>query len=74
MKKIDTRGLSCPEPVLRTRQELEKMSRDEPLDVLVDTVTARENVTRAAKSLGREVEVEQVEGDYLVHISGGGKS
>ncbi len=72
MKKIDTRGLSCPEPVLRTRQEL-KNAPGESLDVLVDTVTARENVTRSAKSLGFGVDVEEMDGDFLLHITKGGK-
>jgi len=51
MKTIDTTGLSCPEPVIRTRAALQSLAAGEVLQVLVDTVTARENVLRTARSL-----------------------
>ncbi|WP_072499593.1 sulfurtransferase TusA family protein [Olsenella phocaeensis] len=45
MKTIDARGLSCPEPVVLTRNAL----RDEAeLEVLVDSPAPRENVSRFA--------------------------
>ena len=68
MKSVDTRGLSCPEPVLRAREQLETLAEGDSLDVLVDTVTARENVTRAAISLGFDVEVEASAKEFVVHI------
>jgi tRNA 2-thiouridine synthesizing protein A len=57
---IDVRGLSCPQPVLLTMEKLKSLSQGE-LVVLVDTDTSRENVLRAAASLGwqaREVRPE----------------
>ncbi|MDI9612637.1 MAG: sulfurtransferase TusA family protein [Acidobacteriota bacterium] len=48
---VDARGLSCPQPVLMTMKEIQKVRQGEII-VLVDTDTARENVTRAAVSKG----------------------
>ena len=46
---IDCCGLSCPEPVLQTRKALQEAGTD-TITVKVDTVTAKDNVSRAAKS------------------------
>ena len=48
---IDTRGLSCPQPVIMALEAMRKEENKE-LVVLVDTDTARENVSRAAAGLG----------------------
>lgn len=48
-KIIDARGLSCPQPVLMTLEEI-KAGEEQILEVLVDTSTSVENVTRAAKT------------------------
>lgn len=46
---VDARGLSCPQPVLMTLEEIRKQAGGE-IDVLVDTDTSKENVSRAAES------------------------
>ena len=58
MKTIDVSGLSCPEPVVRTRAALQALPAGETIEVLVDTVTARENVLRTAQALGCRSSVE----------------
>ncbi|OGP71376.1 MAG: preprotein translocase subunit TatB [Deltaproteobacteria bacterium RBG_13_60_28] len=58
---IDARGLSCPQPVLLTLENLQKISRGEVV-VLVDTETSKENVSRAAASLGWQVKEVQFQG------------
>ena len=50
MKKIDARGLSCPEPVIMTKNAM--ASREAAYEVLVDNVTAKENVSRFAVHQG----------------------
>ena len=55
---IDARGLSCPEPALRTRQTIGKI-KSGTLEVLVDTVTARDNVKRLAENNGWQVTLEE---------------
>jgi len=61
-KKVDARGFSCPQPVIMTRRAIEE--GEFPIEVLVETVTSRENVRRAAEKLGCQVEVEEM-GDKL---------
>ena len=53
---IDTRGLSCPMPVIMVQNVVRK---DAPakLEVLADAKVAVENVTRFAHSQGYQVEV-----------------
>ncbi len=58
MNTVDARGLSCPEPVLRTSNALKDLPAGEQLEVLVDTVTSRNNVERMARSKGYTVKVE----------------
>ena len=61
---IDTRGLSCPQPVLMVYPHL---SQNEPVDVLVDNATSQENVTRAARKNGWNVEAKD-EGNDVVRL------
>ena len=51
-KVVDARGLSCPQPVLETKKALETVSGGETVQILVDTVTSRENVLRFGTSKG----------------------
>ncbi|HOW54941.1 MAG TPA: sulfurtransferase TusA family protein [Syntrophorhabdaceae bacterium] len=48
---VDATGLSCPQPVLLTMNEIKKMGKGE-IVILVDTVTSKENVSRAAIAQG----------------------
>ncbi|MBW2561871.1 MAG: sulfurtransferase TusA family protein [Deltaproteobacteria bacterium] len=66
--KIDARGLSCPQPVLMTIDTIkgEKMGE---VEILVDTETSKENVSRAAANQGWEVADVAEEGDeYRITI------
>ena len=46
---VDARGLSCPQPVIMTLDEI-KQGQEKEIIVLVDTDTSKENVIRAAES------------------------
>ncbi len=52
---IDARGLSCPQPVLMTLDELKKTAATEMV-VLVDTEASKENVSRAVEKQGWQVQ------------------
>jgi tRNA 2-thiouridine synthesizing protein A len=66
VKIVDARGLSCPEPVMLTHQAIQKLGKG-TIEVLADTGTARENVSRMAKSSGWGVTVEdQPDGSYRI--------
>ena len=69
MKTIDVTGLSCPEPVVRTQAALNSLAAGEKLKVLVDTVTARENVSRTARAAGCEVNIEERGGQFCLTLS-----
>ena len=56
MERLDVRGLSCPEPVLRVRQALK--NKDELL-VLLDSQIALENVKRMAQNMGLKIALEE---------------
>ncbi len=58
---VDARGLSCPQPVLLTLNEMKKTDKGE-IVILVDTDTSKENVSRAATAQGWQVKSIESEG------------
>lgn len=67
-KKVDARGLSCPQPVLMTLDVI-KTGETNELEILVDTDTSKENVIRAAQSQGWTVSNISDEGEcYKIEI------
>ncbi|MBU1035226.1 sulfurtransferase TusA family protein [bacterium] len=67
-EKIDVRGLSCPLPVVTVRKKLLEM-KNGVLEVLVDTGTSRDNITRMAVNTGWKVEAKEEDGEYRLIIS-----
>ena len=66
---VDARGLSCPQPVILTMNEIKKAKKGEII-VLVDTDTSKENVSRAATSQGWQVKSVESEGiGYRITVS-----
>ncbi|CAN2040071.1 Preprotein translocase subunit TatB [Candidatus Magnetomoraceae bacterium gMMP-15] len=59
---VDARGLSCPQPVILTLNEI-KTGNDDEMIVLVDTDTSKENVIRAAVSQGYQMNEVSPDGD-----------
>lgn len=65
---VDARGLSCPQPVLMTIDEI-KRTKESELLVLVDAEASKENVSRAAESKGWQVkDITEAEGAWRLHI------
>jgi TusA-related sulfurtransferase len=64
---LDARGLSCPEPVIRTKKVL-KLGSSSPITVLVDNKVAAENIKRLAKSLKFQCAIQEQDGDLLLTI------
>jgi TusA-related sulfurtransferase len=46
LKRVDVRGLGCPEPVLKTIQAAQEPGN---FEVIVDSETARENILRVLR-------------------------
>ena len=66
---VDARGLSCPQPVIMTMDEIKKVGKGE-IAIIVDTDTSRENVSRAATSKGWQVKSVEPEGTgYRITIA-----
>lgn len=63
---VNASGLSCPQPVMLTKKALSNLSSGR-VEVLVDTATSRNNVSRFAENKGWKAEVEELEsGGYKV--------
>lgn len=62
---IDARGLSCPQPVIVTKAALEKM-KSGTAEILVDTVTSRENVIRFATRAGWKTSWKETDTGFAV--------
>jgi len=54
-KVLDCLGLYCPEPVFRTRLELDELDEGQVLEVIADDPAAEEDIKRLANRLGHEV-------------------
>lgn len=68
---VDARGLSCPQPVIMTVNEIKKGKSDD-LVIMVDTDTAKENVSRAANAQGWEVaDIQPEDEGYRIAIRKG---
>jgi len=68
MTEVDARGLSCPMPVIKTRKALEDIESGNVV-VIVDDATARDNVTRLAKSKGCTISVERKGDDFYLTLT-----
>jgi tRNA 2-thiouridine synthesizing protein A len=61
--EVDVRGYSCPIPVVRTKKAIEE-NPGQPLTVLVETATSKENVSRLAQSKRYSVKVEDLKDGF----------
>lgn len=65
--QVDTRGRSCPEPVLLTKKVLDK--KPAQVEVLTDSSTARDNIIRLAENQGYKVSTAQQGADYILTLT-----
>jgi TusA-related sulfurtransferase len=63
---VDARGLSCPHPIMLVSTALKKLNKGE-VEVLVDSGTSRDNVSRLAMNSGWTVTIdEKPEGNFRI--------
>jgi tRNA 2-thiouridine synthesizing protein A len=62
-RTLDCVGLYCPEPVFRTRIELDKLSAGQILAVIADDPAAEEDIKRLTERLGYRLLEIRKEGD-----------
>ena len=55
IKTIDVRGLFCPEPVFRTKVEMERLSKGDTLKILSDDPESEEDISRWVNRNGHEL-------------------
>ncbi|HII36552.1 MAG TPA: sulfurtransferase TusA family protein [Nitrosopumilaceae archaeon] len=54
-KVLDVRGMFCPEPVFRTKIELERMTVGNTLKVIADDPASEEDISRWVNRTGHQL-------------------
>jgi TusA-related sulfurtransferase len=68
-KKVDTKGLTCPRPLVETKKALKKMEVGETLEVVGDHGPSKAEVPEAMEDQGHEiVSVKEKGGTWRVVI------
>jgi TusA-related sulfurtransferase len=60
--KIDTCGMSCPQPVLMVKKALEK--KESQFEIIVDNNTAKDNIIRFLDSQNLSAKIEEAD-EYI---------
>lgn len=68
MIEVDARGLSCPLPVVKTKQALENTDED-CIKVIIERADGCQNVVRFAESQGYLCDVEEKDGLFNITIT-----
>lgn len=63
---LDLRGLSCPIPLIKTKDALAGAAA---VSVVVDEPPAKENIIKFAKSQNFQVNCSEAGGEYTINIS-----
>jgi tRNA 2-thiouridine synthesizing protein A len=66
-RKIDARGLSCPQPVVLTSQAIREGASD--LEIVVDNEVSKENLLRLAKKYNMRADVRKANRDIIISMS-----
>jgi tRNA 2-thiouridine synthesizing protein A len=64
-RRLDCLGLYCPEPVFKTRMEMDEMKKGEVLEVLADDPAAEEDIKSLVEHLEQEIVSVSKEGDTV---------
>jgi TusA-related sulfurtransferase len=64
-RTLDCLGLYCPEPVFKTRLELDELRIGETLEVLADDPAAESDIRSLVKNLGQELVSVTKKGDTI---------
>jgi tRNA 2-thiouridine synthesizing protein A len=68
MVTIDVRGLSCPIPVLKTKQAVK--NKEKKLEIISDSNASMENILKYLRSAGYNFTVTEVEENYIIKAKG----
>lgn len=67
-KEIDLTGLYCPMPIVRAREEIEKVALGDELRIKADDPAAEEDLKRWATRAGQEVVSVSKDGDVVTVV------
>lgn len=68
-KTLDTKGMSCPIPILKTKKAMEALTKDQILKVETTDPGSQKDMPSWASRTGNEiVKVEQGTGTYTFYI------
>lgn len=65
-KELDTRGLDCPLPILRTKKALVEMQPGQVLRIIASDTGSVKNFTAFAKQTGNELLADEVKEEEFV--------
>ncbi|MBP2639277.1 MAG: preprotein translocase subunit TatB [Firmicutes bacterium] len=65
LKTLDLRGLSCPIPLIQTKNALENAAE---VQVTVDEPVAKENILKFAKARNLQAQCSVNDGEYTITI------
>ena len=68
MMKLDVRGLSCPMPVLKTKQAIKAGEKN--LEITSDNNTSMENISKYLRVEGFNFTVTEDKDDYIIRTKG----
>lgn len=64
MERIDTCGMSCPQPVLMTKKAIDK--KPDNLEIIVDNNVARANVERFLNKSGYSINIREEDELFII--------
>jgi len=68
MIEVDLRGLSCPIPVVRTKEAIDE-NPGESITVLVESAVSKENVSRLVEGRGYSINIEELEDGFKLLLN-----
>lgn len=69
MRTIDTKGQQCPAPLIETKRALRETLKGESFNVLTDSRTSMNNISRFLKDNKTEFSIEETEGVWTLTIT-----
>ncbi len=67
--ELDVRGEACPYPLIRTKQQVDKLQKGQVLKILASDPVAPQNIDAWAKKSGNELlAVEAIKGNYSIFV------
>ena len=67
-RELDTRGLSCPQPILKAKKALSEMQSGQTIRVIATDAGSVRDFIAFAKQTGNELVEQTTEGKDYIHV------